>query len=452
MSPRRAPCYAGGITSLVTVGLGAVGSMRHILGRARGLVVILVGAVMLASCGGRPEGVLMPVALAPPPGASTVDLAVATTRMRSDNRGILFTGERGSKLDFANIVVSIPPAAARKVGDVQWPKRLPGNPATDFVTVKAEDMTLPEARAWFNGRIKKTPGRQALVFIHGFNNSFDDAVYRFAQIVHDSNAPVVPILFTWPSRGSVLSYGYDLQSNNYSRDALEQLLTALAKDPNVDEVSILAHSMGNWVTLEALRQMAIRNGRVLPKITNVMLASPDVDVDVFRSQMADIGNKGPKITLFVSQDDRALAASRRLWGNVERLGQIDPTKEPYVTELEQDKITVIDLTKLKTDDKLNHGKFAASPQVVQAIGARLAEGQAITDSRIGLGDRIIAASTGAAATVGAAAGVVVAAPVAIIDPNTRKNYNDNVQALGDSITDSASATTDVVTGAGKIGQ
>ncbi|MCX5516777.1 alpha/beta hydrolase [Kaistia algarum] len=406
---------------------------------------------MLSACGGRPEGVLEPVALTAA-GTSQVDMAVATTRMRSDNRAVLFTGERGQALDFANIVVSIPPASARKVGDVQWPKKLPGNPATDFVTVKADDMTLPEAKAWFNNRIKKTPGRQALVFIHGFNNRFDDAVYRYAQIVHDSGAPVVPILFTWPSRGSLLDYGYDRESTNYSRDALEKLLTALAKDPNVDEVSVLAHSMGNWVTLEALRQMAIRNGRVLPKIKNVMLASPDVDVDVFRSQMADIGSKGPQITLFVSQDDRALAASRRIWGNVERLGQIDPSKEPYLTELERDKITVIDLTKLHTDDKLNHGKFAASPQVVQAIGARLAEGQAITDSNVGLGDRIIAASTGAAATVGAAAGLVVAAPVALVDPNTRKNFNGNVEALGDQVSDTATATGDAIQSTTQVGR
>ncbi|PPE77345.1 esterase [Kaistia algarum] len=419
--------------------------------RVRAFFVILASAAMLSACGGRPEGVLEPVALTAA-GTSQVDMAVATTRMRSDNRAVLFTGERGQALDFANIVVSIPPASARKVGDVQWPKKLPGNPATDFVTVKADDMTLPEAKAWFNNRIKKTPGRQALVFIHGFNNRFDDAVYRYAQIVHDSGAPVVPILFTWPSRGSLLDYGYDRESTNYSRDALEKLLTALAKDPNVDEVSVLAHSMGNWVTLEALRQMAIRNGRVLPKIKNVMLASPDVDVDVFRSQMADIGSKGPQITLFVSQDDRALAASRRIWGNVERLGQIDPSKEPYLTELERDKITVIDLTKLHTDDKLNHGKFAASPQVVQAIGARLAEGQAITDSNVGLGDRIIAASTGAAATVGAAAGLVVAAPVALVDPNTRKNFNGNVEALGDQVSDTATATGDAIQSTTQVGR
>ena len=65
-------------------------------------------------------------------------------------------------------------------------------------------------------------------------------------------------MFTWPSRGSVWAYGYDRESANYSRDALERLLQFLSKDPAVGEISVLAHSMGNWVALEALRQMAIR--------------------------------------------------------------------------------------------------------------------------------------------------------------------------------------------------
>lgn len=401
--------------------------------------LVLVG--LLAGCGGRPKDVLLPVAVAMPvPGSSTVDMAVATTRQRSNVPGEMFSGERGRAIDFANIVVSIPPDATRKKGDVQWPKKLPGNPATDFVTVKVEDMNLAQARSWFNRKIKATPKRQALVFIHGFNNRFEDAVYRFAQIVHDSNADVVPILFTWPSRGSLLAYGYDRESTNYSRDALETLLKALADDPNVDEVSIMAHSMGNWVALEALRQMAIRDKRIAPKIKNVMLAAPDVDVDVFRRQMADLGPDRPNFTLFVSQDDRALQFSRRVWGNVQRLGQIDASREPFASELASEKITVIDLTKLRTDDKLNHAKFAASPEVVQLIGSRLASGQTMTDSNAAFGDKLVAVTSGAAASVGTAAGLIVAAPVAIIDANTRDSYDDQVKAWGNSLSDNAAQT------------
>ena len=68
--------------------------------------------------------------------------------------------------------------------------------------------------------------------------------------------------------------------------------------------------------------MAIRDGRVAPKIRNVLLAAPDVDVDLFREAVLDMGKSRPSFTLFVSQDDRALALSRRIWGDV-RLGAID---------------------------------------------------------------------------------------------------------------------------------
>jgi esterase/lipase superfamily enzyme len=278
-----------------------------------------------------------------------------------------------------------------------------------------------------------------LVFIHGFNNRFDDAVFRFAQIVHDSGAPVVPILFTWPSRGSVLAYGYDRESTAYSRNALESLLKAISRDPAVGEISILAHSMGNSLALETLRQMAIRDGRVAPKIHNVLLAAPDVDVDLAREAIVDMGPRAnrPSFTLFVSQDDRALAVSRRVWGSDARLGAINPDQEPYRTQLERADITVLDLTKLKAGDALNHGKFAESPEVVQLIGKRLAEGQTVTDSRVGLGDRIIQVTAGAATAVGTVAGLAVSAPVALVDPRTRESLGARAEELGRSVSDVA---------------
>ena len=238
-----------------------------------------------------------------------------------------------------------------------------------------------------------------------------------------------PVLVTWPSRGSLLAYGYDRESTNYTRNALERMFQYLASDPEVKEVSVLAHSMGNWLALEALRQMAIRNGSLPPKFKNVMLAAPDVDVDVFRSQIADMGQPRPQFTLFVSRDDKALAVSRRVWGNVARLGSIDPETEPYRTELATNKISVIDLTKIQAGDKLHHSKFAELPEIVELIGSRLSTGQTMTDSRLGLGDHIVAAATGTAAMAGTAAGLAISAPVAILDQNTRDNYANHVRSL-----------------------
>jgi esterase/lipase superfamily enzyme len=132
------------------------------------------------------------------------------------------------------------------------------------------------------------PKRRAFVFVHGYNTRYDEAVFRFAQIVHDSETSGAPILFSWPSRGDPLGYAYDRESANYSRTDLETVLQEAVTKPDVDEVVIMAHSMGGWLTIEALRQMSIRNGGLPGKIRDVILAAPDLDVDVFRRQMQDI--------------------------------------------------------------------------------------------------------------------------------------------------------------------
>ena len=409
----------------------------------------MVGLAVLAiaGCGGRAIGVMAPSNAAVPAGVSEVDLLVATTREPDRDRAILFSGERGSDLKMDSVTVSIPPAANRSVGQVQWPSQLPGDPYKDFTTVSVQSLpTAKDARRWLNQNLPKT--RRVMVFVHGFNNRYEDAVYRFAQIVHDSGADVAPVIFTWPSRASIFDYNYDKESTNYSRDALEELLREIAKDPKVGEVTVMAHSMGTWLAVEALRQMAIRDGRVARKIQNVILASPDLDVDVFGRQIAAIGKSKPNITLFVSRDDRALGLSRRISGNVDRLGQINPTQEPYRTQFENAGITVIDLTKLQSGDKLNHGKFAESPEVVRLIGQRLVSGQPITDSKVGLGDAFGAVALGAAQTVGSAAGVAVSAPIAIFDPNTRRNYDGQLQRFGRSMENTVGSVGDTMTTVG----
>ena len=125
------------------------------------------------------------------------------------------------------------------------------------------------------------------------------------------------------------------------------MLDTIAANPNVKEINVLAHSMGNWVALEALRRMAARTGKIGAKIKNVMLVAPDVDVDVFRTEIKGMGTSRPRIALFVSQDDQALKLSKTIWGGVQRLGEIDPSQEPYHSELEAEHIEVFDLTKLQ---------------------------------------------------------------------------------------------------------
>jgi esterase/lipase superfamily enzyme len=401
------------------------------LNRTVAFTTAVLTVLMLCGCASRPSGNLVVVSSSAP-GANVVDMLVATTR--SDDAvppGVMFNGERGRGLAFADIAVSIPPDAVRKVGEVQWPSSIPGDPARDFVTLRADRLDLKQAVAAFDKRLEKGSPRHVLLFVHGYNTRFEEAVYRFAQIAHDSGAPVVPVLFTWPSRGKLVQYLYDRESATYSRDALEAVIMAMVKDPNVGSISILAHSMGNFIAVEALRQMVIRNRALSPKIKDIMLAAPDIDVDVFRRQIAEIeaSDKSPPVTLFVSQDDHALAVSGELAGNEPRLGAIDPYEEPYRTMLEKARVHVVDLSKIKADDSLNHGKFAQS-EVVEAIGLRLADGQTLTDSKATLGERIGGVAQATTSTLGKAATLAISAPAAMLDPDTRDTLGDQAESVG----------------------
>lgn len=376
----------------------------------KGLLAVVLSAMMAASCAGRPKGVMTPVAFASQsPTAAKVEMLVATTRLASNNPSTLFNGERSPQPSLTDITVSIPAGSGRKIGDVQWPERLPPNTKTDFAVTSVKTLTsAAQGLDWFR---QHGNGGHALVFVHGFNNTYEDAVFRYAQIVHDSGAQVTAIMFTWPSRAKLRDYNYDKESTNFSRTAFENTLRYLARDPSVKDITVLAHSMGTWLAMESLRQMAIRDGRVDPKIVNVILASPDIDVDVFARQFVELSEPRPKFTIFVSQDDRALAASRLISGNVDRLGRIDPAAEPYKSKLERAGITVVDLTKLKTTDSLNHGKFAESPEIVQLIGGRLAKGQTLSGKDIGLLEGATVLVAGTTAAVGAAAATVATAPI-----------------------------------------
>ncbi len=394
----------------------------------------LIVALGLAGCASS-EGFLTPVpSAADAPGTRHVEMVVATTRTRDPSPAFLFGGGRAPEASFADMVVSIPPDARRQIGEVEAPRQPPGNPEADFVTLKSEIITRDQAAATLSRLLGQSREKEAFIFVHGFNNRYEDAVYRFAQILHDSGAyaDVAPILFTWPSAGNVFAYNYDRDSANYSRDDLEKLLRFLQNDPQVKTISILAHSMGNWVTLEALRQMAIRDGRVAPKVKVVMLADADVDVDIAREQIATLGPERPHIVLFVNQNDRALAASKDIWQRP-RLGAIDPNVEPYKSMIEQDQLSVVNMTSFPSHDFFNHGKFAEDPNVVELIGRRLAAGQTLTDRRVGLGARIMQATAGAAGSVGHAAGLAISAPVAVVDPETRAHFGDQIDEFNQSV-------------------
>jgi len=351
-----------------------------------GPALVLILALVCCACSSRPlQGVLVPSAESAT-GASRIPILVATTRARSTGDiGDMFNGDRTQEVSYASITVSIPPDSARKVGQIQWPTSVPGDPGRDFVTVSADHISKQSFDTAISTLAKSTGRSRVLVFVHGFNNRFDEAVYRFAQIVQDSKAPAIPVLFSWPSRGlvSLAAYKEDVESANYSHNALQQLLGEIAHNRDVKEVTVLCHSMGCWPALEGLRAKSIHAGSA-DKFKNVLLVAPDLDVTVFRTEVHQMGRRRPRIALFVSRDDQALKLSKSIWGGSARLGDANPEQEPYRSEFEREGIMVFDLTHLQGN--AHSRAFEDVTSVMGMIERRLAEGQQLADSRSTLGD------------------------------------------------------------------
>jgi len=145
--------------------------------------------------------------------------------------------------------------------------------------------------------------------------------------------------------------------------------------------------MGSWITMETLRQMSIRNGRVPNEITDVILAAPDLDIDVFEQQFMSLGAERPHFTFIVSADDRALRLSRTLARGEQRLGAIDPSQEPYRSRIAATPgVTVVDLSDVAGDGS-GHSGFAASGELRDFARNTLADEGAASAGRTRVGEQ-----------------------------------------------------------------
>jgi esterase/lipase superfamily enzyme len=400
------------------------------LGLVCRLAVVATVVSVLAGCAGRPGlDALMPSAEAAP-GTREHVILVASTRQRDKRPGVFYNGERAPALGFARIDLSIPPT--HTPGGIEWPKQAPGNPATDMMVREAAYRETPaEFLADLKAELAMRPAgqRKVVIFVHGYNTMFSEALYRIGQLVEDSRGPAVPILFTWASRGKTEGYVYDNNSATAARDGLEDTIR-MAFDSGAEDVSILAHSMGNWVTVEALRQIRI-SGHGLPadRLGMVILAAPDIDVDVFKTQLRRFGKPAKPFVIILSRDDKALGISDFIAGDKQRLGAYTDDQE-----LVEMGAIVIDMTKVKSLDGLNHGKFAQLAAMAPELRALVAGAAGKAGAAkimagggievVGL-DRVSAAQAEAAARSGGAAGVAAtpaampaAAPAAVPPPAT----------------------------------
>jgi esterase/lipase superfamily enzyme len=287
-------------------------------------------------------------------------------------------GERGAVSEtaadaprFSLQMISVPPN--HQPGQLERPGFGSEDPASHIVLMNRrvvdEQAFLSELATHISGRIGSN--RDVLLYVHGFNTSYDEARFRLAQIIDDGRFGGVPVLFTWPAAGNLLDYGAAKESATASRDSLAKLIRELANVPGVGRVHILAHSMGTWLTMEALRENAIAGSPDLNgKLGDVMLAAPDIDLGVFKAQMARLDPS--HVSVLVASNDRALSLSRALAGDRPRVGALDPGKPADRAALDALGVKVRDVS-AESNEWLGHGTYASAPQIVREIGAEIGE-------------------------------------------------------------------------------
>lgn len=325
------------------------------------VTLCLISAVGLTACAGRPgPETLGTVALDDFSPTRVETLYTVTTRDRAEPGTNVFTTTKTREPNYASFDISIPPNHVP--ANIEWPK--PGrkpDPKTDFAVVSQSVLD----RSALLQAVGKRQSAPPVVFVHGYNYNFQESLFRLAQLKTDSNIGGTPVLFSWPSLAALPAYVADKESATYSRDALASLLTDMVR-ARKGEVDVFAHSMGGWLTVEALRQLRLEGkGDVLDRL-RVIMAAPDIDEDVFAAQLDVIGRMRTPITILVAQDDRALQVSSFL-GAGNRVGALDARNPEVAEAAKRNGITIVDISSLESIDATNHNRFFDVKQLAATL-------------------------------------------------------------------------------------
>lgn len=192
---------------------------------------------------------------------------------------------------------------------------------------------VEQVHALLKPRLDAAPQKEIFLFVHGYNNTFEEAALRAAQIWHFVGREGVPVLWSWPagSPGLLRGYTHDRESSEFTVPHLKAFLLALASCPGLEKINIVAHSRGTDVVFSALRELHLeargagRDTRQVLRLGNVVLAAPDIDLEVFLQRMRSdyVGFIPERFTIYVSPNDSAIGISAWLFGSVRRLGQAD---------------------------------------------------------------------------------------------------------------------------------
>lgn len=305
----------------------------------------------------------------------TVDILFGTDRDSvTSGKRLTFGANRAGKLTLGQSSITIPKNHTRGIVERPWEISVVGitlykqkeDPAKHFTV---QDIGILDEAAFVNASNAKlatsrTYSNQAAVFVHGYNNDFDTALYRTAQMVYDMGFDGAPYLYSWPSAAGYSTYEYDQQSARQSIEHLAKFIEIVTQKTNAEKIHLIAHSMGNDVLLEAMRELRFKFGPDHDyKISQVILAAPDVDRNVFERLARQISGMGDGVTLYASANDKALLFSKTYAGGVARAGDV-PTDGPVVIS----GVDTIDVSATQQDFwGVNHNTYAEVSALLQDI-------------------------------------------------------------------------------------
>jgi esterase/lipase superfamily enzyme len=314
--------------------------------------------ILLAACSSRVNAPLSPEAKGV---GLTKDVFVGTTRL------LEFDGQYGfgrdAKLSLLRYSVSIP--ENRDLGSIKKGLSKP-KPGRDFILV--DRIEYPTSRAFQKDiwdDVESSPnrgGHDATIYVHGYNNSFSDSVFRVAQLTHDLNIAGPAISYAWPSRGTPLGYEYDRDSALFARDGLVKLMRDV-KASGVRRIVLVAHSLGSSLVMESLRHLELTDpGWASQNISGVLLISPDLNVDVFRAQAASFKRWPQPFIIFSSRRDVILRLSARIRGERSRLGNLRD-----INDIADLPVSFVDVTALSEETMNKHFVAGTSDTFIRIL-------------------------------------------------------------------------------------
>jgi len=331
--------------------------------RARGLDVRL-------KLGPAPPPVTRPVTrgAAPEPNHDVVRIFYATDRQDTHSADPLlrYSGERapGGELARGYCDVSIPSIHVK--GELESPSWLQleftPDPEKHVVLKTVQPLATDAFYDMVAARVAASPSKEAVVYIHGFNNSFENAARQTAQIALDAGFDGAPILYSWPSKNRLLSYTQDEDTIQWTMFHLRDFLQELGERSHAKKIHLIAHSMGNRALVPALQLLASRSSQAAAPFDQVVLAAPDIGADVLGQYAREIVRTTRRLTLYASSNDDALLMSRFIHG-ASRAGQGD-SKNGYL--LVAQGIDTVDASAMRTDF-IGHTYFAKSGSIIDDI-------------------------------------------------------------------------------------